>query len=217
MPLGAQLPAISRVFAYFFPLSQGRKLSGCPGSATATQSLSDHHIPAGSVPTSCGIPLAWPTAGNTDALCCPHSTLVGASSTGSQCAARTESRSRSSSAPRRVCPILLFVLSVSVCTFDCFPKLIAYIPPSRLAWKRLSVLSPSQVLFPSPRRTYKEISKGSSYLGTHSKPLCSARMPPRVVGCHDRTAWRDWGLPYQVGGVLIHMAIDSPGPIFEIL
>jgi hypothetical protein len=55
---------------------------------------------------------------------------------------------------------------------DFFPKLIADIPPSRLAWKRLSVLSPSQVLFPSPRRTYKEISKGSSYLGTHSKPLC---------------------------------------------
>lgn len=52
---------------------------------------------------------------------------------------------------------------------DFFPKLITDIPPSRLAWKRLSVLSPSQVLFPSPRRTYKEISIGSSYLGTHSK------------------------------------------------
>lgn len=54
---------------------------------------------------------------------------------------------------------------------DFFPKLITDIPPSRLAWKRLSVLSPSQVLFPSPRRTYKEISIGSSYLGTHSKPF----------------------------------------------
>jgi hypothetical protein len=53
-------------------------------------------------------------------------------------------------------------------SLDFFPKLIADIPPSKFAWKRLSVLYPSQVLFPSPTRTYEEISKGSSYLGTHS-------------------------------------------------
>src|SRR5271157_4702714 len=92
MSLGSQLSSISRVFPYFFPLSQGRRLSGCQESATAKRSLSDRRILADSAPTFCGIHLAWPTTGNTDALCSLRNIHAEASSTGSQSAARTESR-----------------------------------------------------------------------------------------------------------------------------
>ena len=52
MSLAAQLPSISRVFPYFFPLSRERRQYGCPVFATATRSLSDRHTHGGSVPTS---------------------------------------------------------------------------------------------------------------------------------------------------------------------
>jgi len=101
MSLGAQFPPISRVFPCFFPLSREPRQYGCPESATAMLSLSDHHTRAGSAPTSFGIPLAWPSSGNTDASCCPRSTPVEASSTDSQCAERRRSHSRSYADLRR--------------------------------------------------------------------------------------------------------------------
>ena len=153
MSLAAQLPPISWVFPYFFPPFREPRPYGCPESATAKLSPSARHTRAGSVPTFFGIPLAWSSAGNTDASCYPHSIPAEASSTDNPYV-KPENPIQDFA---RVCggppSWLLSSLGIGNVPFDLFPELIGNVSPTRPTRKRRSILLPSHCGSPPTRRT----------------------------------------------------------------